>query len=96
MFSLELCTGTLRFYEKIGLINGIERDEKDYRLYSQSDIAWFHIIKYYREIGMPQEMQHFYDKPGKDVSVTAARRQFMEGYRHKVVNQIIKLEKNRL
>ncbi|TBL77496.1 MerR family transcriptional regulator [Paenibacillus thalictri] len=84
---------TLRYYEKIGLINGIERDENGYRLYSESDVAWFHIIKYYREMGMPiNEMQQFRIKPEQGSSLTTARRQFMEQYRNKVIDQMKKLE----
>ncbi|WP_225442921.1 MerR family transcriptional regulator [Paenibacillus lycopersici] len=53
----------------------------------------FHIIKYYRAIGMPiKEMQQFQHQQASGVPVTTARRQFMEDYRSKVVEQIAKLE----
>lgn len=78
---------TLRYYEQIGLIKGIERDENGYHLYSESDIAWFQIIKYYRAMGMPiKEMQQFIAKQNNEVSVTTARREFLETYRRKVID----------
>nr|WP_281274587.1 MerR family transcriptional regulator [Brevibacillus nitrificans] len=43
---------TLRYDEQIGFIRGVQRDENGYRLYSESDIAWFQIMKDYRESGM--------------------------------------------
>ncbi|PQP85576.1 MerR family transcriptional regulator, partial [Paenibacillus sp. AR247] len=56
----ELSIRTLRYYEQIGLIDGIERDENGYRQYSETDIAWFQAISYFRAIGMSiREMQQF-------------------------------------
>ena len=52
---------TLRYYEQIGLIDGIARDENGYRRYSQSDIIWFQVLSYFRAMGMPiREMQEFF------------------------------------
>lgn len=84
---------TLRYYEQIGLINGIERDEKGYRQYSESDIAWFQVIKYFRAMGMPiREMQQFVALNNSEVSTITARREFMETYRSNVIDQIKELE----
>ncbi|MGF7036197.1 DNA-binding transcriptional MerR regulator [Paenibacillus mucilaginosus] len=85
---------TLRYYEQIGLVDGIERDEKGYRLYSESDIAWFQVLSYFRTMGMPiWEMQQFIALHNSEVSTITARREFMEAYRRKVIDQMKELEK---
>lgn len=46
---------TLRYYEKIGLINGIYRDKSGYRIYSKDDIALIQVIPKLKEAGMSLE-----------------------------------------
>lgn len=83
---------TLRYYEQIGLINGIERDENGYRQYSESDILWFQIISYFRAIGMPIREMLVASQNREDSTITA-RREFLETYRRKVIDQMKELEK---
>ncbi|MFC6233139.1 MerR family transcriptional regulator [Paenibacillus allorhizosphaerae] len=84
---------TLRYYEQIGLIDGIVRDENGYREYSESDIVWFQVLRYFRAMGMPiREMQEFIALHNSEVSTITARREFMESYRSKVVDQMKELE----
>jgi len=85
---------TLRYYEQIGLIDGIVRDENGYRQYSKSDIVWFHVLSYFRAMGMSiREMQHFTALHSSEVSTITARRELMETYRRKVIDQMKELEK---
>lgn len=85
---------TLRYYEQIGLIDGIERDENGYRKYSKSDIVWFQVLSYFRAMGMPiREMQEFIALNNSKVPTITARREFMETYRRKVIDQMKELEK---
>ncbi|MCM3698651.1 MerR family transcriptional regulator [Paenibacillus macerans] len=85
---------TLRYYEQIGLIDGIVRDENGYRQYSKADIVWFQVLSYLRAMGMPiREMQHFTALRSSEVSTITARREFMETYRRKVIDQMKELEK---
>ena len=85
---------TLRYYEEIGLIDGIVRDENGYRQYSKADIVWFQVLSYLRAMGMPiREMQHFTALRSSEVSAITTRREFMETYRRKVIDQMEELEK---
>ena len=85
---------TLRYYEQIGLIDGIERDGNGYRQYSESDIVWFQVLSYFRTIGMPiREMQQFVALQNSQISTISARRELMETYRVKVIDQMKELEK---
>jgi DNA-binding transcriptional MerR regulator len=82
-----LSVHTLRYYEQIGLIDGIERDENGYRQYSESDIAWFQALSYFRVMGMPiREIQQFIALQKSEDSTI--RRGFFETYRGKVIDQI--------
>lgn len=85
---------TLRYYEEIKLIVGIGRDKNGYRQYAESDIAWFQMIKYMREMGMPiKELQQVLALDGAEADSTNARLAFMQTYREKVVEQMKELEK---
>ncbi|MCM3629442.1 MerR family transcriptional regulator [Paenibacillus glycanilyticus] len=86
---------TLRYYEQVGLIDGIARDDNGYRQYSESDIVWFQVLNYFRTIGMTiREMQEYTAFNRSGVPTVTARLEFMESYRRKVVDQIAELEKS--
>lgn len=44
---------TLRYYERIGLLADIERDEGGRRVYSDANIEWLEVLKCLRDTGMP-------------------------------------------
>jgi DNA-binding transcriptional MerR regulator len=48
-FSLD----TLRYYEKIGLLEGVARDAGGRRRYSEDDIGWLGMVRCLRDTGMP-------------------------------------------
>lgn len=48
-FSLD----TLRYYERIGLLEPIERDSGGRRRFRTSDLDWLHMVRYLRDTGMP-------------------------------------------
>ncbi|SFE06077.1 DNA-binding transcriptional regulator, MerR family [Paenibacillus catalpae] len=87
---------TLRYYEQIGLIDGIARDDNGYRQYSESDIVWFQVLNYFRTIGMSiREMQEYASfNNSEEVPTLTARREFIESYRRKVVEQMAELERS--
>ncbi|WP_334313755.1 MerR family DNA-binding transcriptional regulator [Bacillus sp. BP-3] len=43
---------TLRYYEKIGLLNEVSRDINGYRRYSKVDISWINFLIRLRVTGM--------------------------------------------
>ncbi|WP_084778142.1 MerR family transcriptional regulator [Saccharibacillus sacchari] len=88
-----LSVHTLRYYEQEGLIDGIQRDANGYRIYSASDIAWFQVITYFRKLGLSvQEIKLFNIPKNGQTSSATARREFMETYREKVVEQMKELQ----
>ena len=48
-FSLD----TLRYYERIGLLDGIERNSGGQRVFTEGDVAWLRILRCLRDTGMP-------------------------------------------
>lgn len=44
---------TLRYYEKIGLLPEITRNEGNHREYSETDVAWVAFIKRLKDTDMP-------------------------------------------
>lgn len=48
-----LSAHTLRYYEKIGLMDPIRRSPSGVRCYSQDDVGWIEFLKCLRATGMP-------------------------------------------
>lgn len=48
-FSLD----TLRYYERIGLLDGIARNSSGQRAFTDDDIGWLEILRCLRDTGMP-------------------------------------------
>jgi len=47
-FSLD----TLRYYERIGLLDGIERNSGGQRVFTEDDVNWLRMLRCLRETGM--------------------------------------------
>ena len=55
-----LSAHTLRYYERIGLIHPIEREENTRRIYTEDDIGWIDFLLKLRATGMSiKEMQKY-------------------------------------
>ena len=48
-FSLD----TLRYYERIGLLDDIARNSGGQRVFTEGDVAWLRILRCLRDTGMP-------------------------------------------
>jgi DNA-binding transcriptional MerR regulator len=48
-----LSTYTLRYYERAGLIDGVDRADSGHRRYDEQDLAWIEILQRLRATGMP-------------------------------------------
>lgn len=51
-----LSTETLRYYDRIGLIPCIKRDQDGIRCYDSQDVEWILLIKHLHEEGISLEM----------------------------------------
>lgn len=88
-----LSKDTLRYYEKIGLIDPVERAPNRHRRYSREDITWIEFLKRLRETGMSiRQMQHYAYLRRQGDSTLAERRRLLEAHQRSVEEQISDLE----
>ena len=84
---------TLRYYEKCGLIDTVERDGNGYRLYDEHDLARIQMLCCLRRTGMSIADMHSYAellRAGDDT--TDERRALLEHHRQAVETQICELQ----
>jgi DNA-binding transcriptional MerR regulator len=89
-----MTTHTLRYYERVGLIQPVGRARNGHRRYSDSDEAWLHFLHCMRATNMPiREMQRYATlrEQGDDTSLD--RRKILEDHRATIAEQIVALEK---
>ncbi|WP_416825281.1 MerR family transcriptional regulator [Ectobacillus polymachus] len=90
-----LSVHTLRYYEKIGLLNRVDRDVNGYRQYTESDISWINFLIRLRVTGMPvSEMKQFSDLRSQGDSTISLRRELLENHQKNVLEQIKELKDN--
>ncbi|KRD99103.1 MerR family transcriptional regulator [Bacillus sp. Root239] len=90
-----LSTHTLRYYEKIGLIKNVQRDQTGYRQYTNFDLAWIQFLIRLRVTGMPMlKMKQFSDLRQKGDSTITARKELLEEHYKDVLGKIKELELN--
>ena len=87
-----LSAHTLRYYEKCGLIDTIERDEHGYRSYSPSDMARIQMLCCLRRTGMSiKGMQRYATLLRSGDHTTDERRVLLQKHRREVETQICEL-----
>lgn len=84
-----LSVHTLRYYERIGLLEGVPRDEHGYRLYRESDLLWVEFLMRLRGTGMPiSEMKRFSDLRSEGDSTITERREMLEAHQAHIHEQM--------
>jgi DNA-binding transcriptional MerR regulator len=69
-FSLD----TLRYYEKIGLLDGIARTSGGKRVFSEDDLGWLGLLRCLRDTGMPIAQMCRYATLARDGDTTLTER----------------------
>ena len=69
-FSLD----TLRYYERIGLLDDIARNSGGRRVFTEDDVAWLRILRCLRETGMPIQRMVRYAELARGGDETVAER----------------------
>ncbi|PAD35789.1 MerR family transcriptional regulator [Terribacillus saccharophilus] len=86
---------TLRYYEELGLLNKIGRNEHSYRMYTQADISWIHFLLRLRSTSMPiAQMQQFSSLRSMGDETIALRLELLENHHNQVQEQIDHLTEN--
>lgn len=83
---------TLRYYEKIGLLERIGRNAAGQRRFSQQDVGWLGMVRCLRDTGMPiATMLRFAELVRAGDHTIAARIALLEEHDRQVQAQIDKL-----
>jgi DNA-binding transcriptional MerR regulator len=69
-FSLD----TLRYYEKIGLLNDVDRTSGGRRIFSDDDLGWLALLRCLRDTGMPIAQMCRYAELAREGDHTARER----------------------
>ncbi|MGX6601244.1 MerR family transcriptional regulator [Micromonosporaceae bacterium Da 78-11] len=90
-FSLD----TLRYYERIGLLDGVGRTAGGRRQYVDNDLSWLEILRCLRDTGMPIARMREYAELSRDERTVAARVALLEEHDCQVAENIVTLEAQR-
>jgi len=87
-FSLD----TLRYYERIGLLEPVARNAAGQRRFTEEDLGWLDLIRCLRDTGMPiAEMLRFAELTRTGEHTIAERIALLEAHDRKVEEQIAAL-----
>jgi DNA-binding transcriptional MerR regulator len=85
---------TLRYYERVGLIQPVGRARNGHRRYSEADEAWLHFLHCMRAANMPiRDMQRYADLREKGDATSLERRKLLEDHQATIEAQIAELQK---
>ncbi|AGL19925.1 MerR family transcriptional regulator [Actinoplanes sp. N902-109] len=82
---------TLRYYEKIGLLEDIGRTAGGHRVFTDDDIAWLTILRCLRDTGMPIAQMRRYAELSRDPATVTARRELLEDHDAELTRRIDEL-----
>ena len=86
---------TLRYYDKEGLLPFIERSEKGYREFSDSDLEWLALISCLKNTGMPiKQIKEIIELTVEGNETLPQRQQILVEHRQTVLQQIAALQKH--
>lgn len=90
-----LSAHTLRYYERVGLIDRVYRVRGEQRRYSERDIAWIEFLGRLRATGMPiRKMKQFADLRRQGETTATARRGLLEEHRSEMHRRITGLQRD--
>ena len=69
-FSLD----TLRYYERIGLLDHVERTSSGHRRFDEDDLEWLEVLRCLRDTGMPIAQMRRYADLAREGDATFAER----------------------
>jgi DNA-binding transcriptional MerR regulator len=88
-----LSIDTLRYYERIGLVEPPARDSGGRRSYSDDDLAWLVFLTRLRTTSMPiRLMREYAQLRHRGVATTSRRRQLLVEHRSDVRERIAELQ----
>src|SRR5947209_3526573 len=88
-----LSIDTLRYYERIGLLETVGRAQNGHRRYTQHDLAWIDLLIRLRNTGMPRaEMVRFAQLRRQGSATLTERRLMLEQHQHSLERHMAELQ----
>jgi len=85
----------LRYYEKAGLLEPIDRNGSGHRRYREEDLERIRFLTKLRATGMPiREIRRYAELMGKGEMTNGARLELLEAHRRQVLVQLEETAKN--
>ena len=89
-----LTAHTLRYYEKEGLLTGIQRSPGGIRQYSDEDLEWLGLISCLKNTGMAlQEIARFVHLAHQGNETLTERVELLKEHRGKIVERIAEMQR---
>lgn len=87
-----LSVHTLRWYERVGLLDDVARDSSGHRRYTQRDMRWLAMFMRLRATGMPvSEMLAYAELARRGDATEMERLELLEAHRDRVLSHIADL-----
>jgi len=84
---------TLRYYERVGLIQPVGRARNGHRRYSEADEAWLNFLHCMRATNMSiREMQRYAELREKGDATSLDRRKLLEDHQSAIAARIVALQ----
>lgn len=85
---------TLRYYERVGLIQPVGRAHNGHRRYSEADACWIGFLHCMRATNMPiREMQRYAELREQGDLTSNERRKILEDHQAEIAEQITALQR---
>jgi DNA-binding transcriptional MerR regulator len=89
----ELSIDTLRYYEKIGLISHVTRDQGGRRVYDENQLAWIGFVKVLKATGMPlKHMIEYAQMRQQGEQTTQGRLELLKTHISHIQSQLVQLQ----
>jgi DNA-binding transcriptional MerR regulator len=90
----DISPDTLRYYERVGLIPTVNRNQSGVRDYDQTDVGWVEFIKYMRSAGLPIEvLTEYVELVQQGDHTNEARKQILIDQRDELVRKMGEMQK---
>ncbi|WP_160688923.1 MerR family transcriptional regulator [Clostridium sp. C2-6-12] len=92
---IDLSTYTLRYYDKMGLLPFVERNELGNRDFKEKDLEWLKLIRCLKNSNMPiKKIKEVIKLSLEGDDTLSIRKEILSNHRKEVVNKIEELHKS--
>lgn len=86
---VNISSHTIRYYDKVGLLDDIHRLSSGHRHFQEKDIVWFEFIQRLKDTGMPiKQIREYAELRKKGKATLASRHAMLKAHSSKLSDQI--------